>query len=253
MLLNCWNYAKDRSYSIVDDMACPDWERAETCNAEDETAHSETLVPSGIGEFLEVRVLHLLEEDEADGTEDIHSCHNDGSDGDDGAATVECVGILKRTVEDCHLGDETGEARQTEVGKTCNNVAYGEERHYLHQAAKLAYVTGVGTAVNHTDEGEEEGCHKSVREHLKNGTGARHTGHHKKSEQHQTAVRHRRVGIDELQVGLHTSGESSIYDRDCGKDKEYPCQIMGSLRQEEHGDAEATVTTKFHKHTGMEH
>ena len=30
--------------------------------------------------------------------------------------------ILERTYEDGHLGNETGEARQTEVGKAGNNV-----------------------------------------------------------------------------------------------------------------------------------
>ena len=87
-------------------MACPDWERTETGYAEDKAAHSETLVPCGVGKLLEVRVLHLLEEDEAYCTEDIYGCHNDGCNGDDGASTMECVGILKRTVEDGHLSDE---------------------------------------------------------------------------------------------------------------------------------------------------
>ena len=63
-------------------------------------------IKCGVGKLLEVRVLHLLEEDKAYSTENIYGCHNDGCNGDDGAATMECVGILKRTVEDGHLSDE---------------------------------------------------------------------------------------------------------------------------------------------------
>ena len=107
-------------------------------------------------------ILHLLEEDEAYGTEDVNSSHNDGCDSYDGTATMECVCIFERAVEDCHLSNEAREARKTEVGQTSNDITYREERHDLHKTSELTNVASVGTSVNHTNQGKEEGCHKTV-------------------------------------------------------------------------------------------
>ena len=45
-----------------------------------------------------------------------------------------------------------------------------------------------GTSVYHTDKGEEQGCHQSVREHLQHGTRASCLVHHQDGEQHQAAM-----------------------------------------------------------------
>ena len=75
---------------------------------------------------------------------------------------MESAGILKRAHEDGHLGNEAREAGQTEVGQTGDDIAHRKEWHDLHQTSQTAYVTRVCTTVYHTDEGEEEGRHKSV-------------------------------------------------------------------------------------------
>ena len=101
---------------------------------------------------------------------------------------MEGVRVLERTDEHGHLGNEAAQARKTEVGETGNHIAYAEERHDFHQSAHLTDVTGVGTSVNHTDEGKEEGGHQTVAQHLQDGTRAARAGHHQQGEEHQTAV-----------------------------------------------------------------
>ena len=58
--------------------------------------------------------------------------------------------------------------------------------------------------VNHTDDSKEEGCHQTVGQHLDNGTGDGGLGYHAEGEEHHTAVGYRAIGIDVLEVGLHT-------------------------------------------------
>ena len=60
----------------------------------------------------------------------------------------------------------------------------------------------MGTSVYHTDKGEEQGCHQSVREHLQNSTRASCLVHHQNGEQHQTAMADGRVGVDILHAGV---------------------------------------------------
>lgn len=71
------NNSKNIAYSTVDYVACPDWEATETCNTCDEAYNGYLLVPCSISELLIVWVGNLLEEDEANSTEDIHSSYDD--------------------------------------------------------------------------------------------------------------------------------------------------------------------------------
>lgn len=103
-------------------------------------------------------------------------------------ATMELVWILERTHEDSHLSDETRETRQTKVGQTGNDIAHCEERHNLHQAVQIADVTSVGTTIDHTDEGKEQCCHQTMRQHLQNSTCARGLCHHQQGKENQSAV-----------------------------------------------------------------
>ena len=109
------------------------------------------------------------------------------------------------------------------------------------------------TSVDHTDQGEEQGCHQTVGQHLQDSTRAGRRVHHQDGEEHQTAVGYGRVGVDILQVGLYASREGTVNHRDTRQDEEDPRQFVGSLRHQEHGDAEATVTSQFHQYTGMQH
>ena len=43
--------------------------------------------------------------------------------------------------------------------------------------------------INHTDNGEEEGGHQTVRQHLEDCTSSSSLGHHTESEEHHTTVR----------------------------------------------------------------
>ena len=71
------------------------------------------------------------------------------------------------------------------IGKTGDYIADSQKRHNLHQTGEFADVTRMGTSVYHTDKGEEQGCHQSVREHLQNSTRASCLVHHQDGEQHQ--------------------------------------------------------------------
>ena len=111
----------------------------------------------------------------------------------------------------------------------------------------------MGTTVDHTYERKEEGCHKSVGEHLQDGTGDGSLVEHEDGEEHEAAVAHGGVGVDILQVGLHAGREGTIDHRNGSEDEEYPRQFVGSVRQEVHGNAEAAVASELHQHAGMEH
>ena len=198
-------------------------------------------------------IVDLLEKYLSDDAEDVDGGDDYRRTGDDGARAAEHVGILERAHEDGHLGNEAGEAGKSEVSQTGDDVAAGKEGHDFHQSAQVAHVAGVGTAVDHSDEGEEEGRHESVGKHLQDGTGTTGAGHHEQGEEHQAAVAHRRVGIDVLQVGLHACAEGSVDYRDGSEDKEYPAEFLCSLGEQVHGHAEAAIASEFHQHAGMEH
>ena len=111
----------------------------------------------------------------------------------------------------------------------------------------------MGAAVNHTDEGKEERCHEAVREHLQHGTRHGRLVEHEDGEEHHAAVAHRRVGIDILEVGLHTCAKCAIDDADAREREKYPAQLRCGIGHQEDGDAEAAVASQFHEHAGMEH
>ncbi len=104
-----------------------------------------------------------------------------------------------------------------------------------------------------TDEGKEEGRHQTVRQHLEHSTGHGRLTHHQQGEEHESAVRHRRVGIDILQVGLYTGTQGTVDHRDRGEDEEDPGEILGSLGQQIHGYTEAAIASELHQHTSVEH
>ena len=108
----------------------------------------------GVGHFLEKNLAHHAE--------NIDGGNDDGAACDDGAGCVEVAGHLKRTYEDGHLSDETGETGETQVGQTSDDITHREEGHNLHQSTQLTDITSVSTAINHTDEGKEESRHQSV-------------------------------------------------------------------------------------------
>ncbi len=76
---------------------------------------------------------------------------------------------------------------------------------------------------------------------------------HQDGEEHESAVAHRRVCVDILEVGLHTCAECTVDHRDTCQDEEYPGEFGSSLGHQIDGHAEAAVAAKFHKHAGMEH
>ena len=109
------------------------------------------------------------------------------------------------------------------------------------------------TAIDHTDQREEESRHQTMGEHLHDSTGHRGCVEHQDCEEHQTAVADGRICVDILEVGLHTCAERTIDNGDTREDKEYPGKFLSGIRHQIDGDTEATVTTKFHEHAGMEH
>ena len=90
-------------------------------------------------------------------------------------------------------------------------------------------------------------------EHLEHSTGAGRLVEHQDGEQHEAAVRHGTVGVDVLEVGLHTGAEGTVDHGDAREDEEYPTELVGSLGHEVHGNAEAAVATQLHEYAGMQH
>ena len=161
-----------------------------------------------------------------DDAQDVDRRDDDRRAGDDGHHAVERVGVHKRAVEDGHFGHEAAQARQPEVGQTRDHIPDREERHHLHQPAQLADVPRVGAAVDHADQREEEGRHQAVAQHLEHGARTGRGVHHQNGEQHQSAVRHRGVGVDVLEVGLHAGREGAVDDGNRCQDDKYPAQFM---------------------------
>ena len=77
-------------------------------------------------------------------------------------------------------------------------------------------------AVDHTDQGEEQGGHQAVGEHLHHGSRHGRLVQHQDGEQYQPAVAHGRVGVDVFQVRLHDGRVSPVNDADAREDDEYP-------------------------------
>ena len=231
---------------MLDSLVDPVGEATYTCDAENKSHRSYALEPCGIGESQMMFIIHRTQKELAYNTEDIDCCDDDRACSGDYECAMEEVGVLEATEEDCHLGYETGKTGKTERGETGDHIAYAEVRHDFHQAAHLADVTCMGSAINHTDEGEEEGCHQTVGEHLKDSTGHRCSVEHEDGEEHHAAVGDGGVSVDILEVGLHTCGEGSVDDTDTCKDNEDPGEFVSGLRKEVDGDTEASVATEFH-------
>ena len=189
----------------------------------------------------------------ANESKDIDCSDYDTGAGNNRPRTVEDIHMLECTVEDGHFGNETAESRKSEVSKSGNYIADSQERHNLHQTGELAYVTGMSAAVYHTDKGKEQGSHQSVAEHLQDSTGTSCLVHHQDGEEYETAVRYGRICVDILQVRLYTSRESTVNYGNTSQDKEDPAKFLGSFGHQIHGDTEATITSKFHQYTCMEH
>ena len=151
-----------RHKRVVDNVARPKRGDTEACHTEYQAADSHALVPCSVGKSLVMRIGHLTIKNLAHYTKNVHSRNDYTRAGNYRSGAVEYVVVHERTYEYRHLGNEARETWQTKVGKTGNDIADTKERHNLHQAAKLAYVTGMCTAVNHTDKCEEQGRHQSV-------------------------------------------------------------------------------------------
>ena len=108
-------------------------------------------------------------------------------------------------------------------------------------------------AVDHADQRKEECRHQAVAQHLQHGARAGRGVHHQDGEQYQPAVRHRRVGVDVFEVGLHAGREGAVHDRDRRQGDEYPAQLVRRFGHEVHRHAETTVAAQLHQHAGMEH
>ena len=80
-------------------------------------------------------------------------------------------------------------------------------------------------------------------QHLQDGTGSTHARHHQQSEQYQSAVAYRRVGVDVFQVGLHYGTERSVHHGNGGQYQEEIAPDSGTGRHQVHGDAETSVTS----------
>ena len=243
----------DGQYAVADHVADPPRCHTQGSYADDEDNHGRALVPRGVCQLQVVLVGAGAIQDLAHQSQDVDSGDDDGGGGDDRPRAVEDIGVLEGTGEDGHLGHEAAQTGQAEVGQTGNHIADGEEGHDLHQAVQLADITGVRAAVDHTDQGEEQGRHQAVRQHLQDGTRAGCLIHHQDGEEHQAAVRHGGVGVDILQVRLYAGREGSVDDGDARQDEEDPGQLVGSLGHEEHGDAEAAVASQLHQHAGVQH
>ena len=171
-------------------IAYPEWCQSESGYSSDKADNSEAFVPCGICEFQMLGILASSVQNLSYHTEDIHCRNHNTHCSNHCTDTVEDVRVLERTYEYSHFGNEAAQSGKTEVGKTGNDIAHGKERHNLHQTSELADIACVSPSVNHTDKSKEEGCHKSVAEHLKDGSCGTYLSHHQKGEKNQTAVTH---------------------------------------------------------------
>jgi len=92
-----------------------------------------------------------------------------------------------------------------------------------------------------------------VGEHLEDGTRDGGLRTHEQGEEHHATVGDGGVGVDVLQVGLHTGRERAIDHGDGREDEEDRTPELQGVGHEEHRDAQAAVATELHQHTSMEH
>ena len=135
---------------------------------------------------------------------------------------MEGVRFLEGPDEDGHFSHESAESRETEGGKAGDDVADAEVGHDFHESAHFPDVAGVRAPVDHADEGEEEGGHQAVGEHLHDGSRHGRLVEHEDGKEYEPAVADGGVGVDVFQVGLHDGGVGPVYDADAREDDEYP-------------------------------
>ena len=112
------------SNSIVDDVLSPQRSKAKTSDTEDKSTHGNSLIPCGIGEFIELWIWYFLIKYLTNDTKDIDSRDNYRCAGNYGTSAMEGVCVLERSDEDVHLSDEARETWQSEVCKTGNYVSH---------------------------------------------------------------------------------------------------------------------------------
>ena len=165
-------------HAVANHAANPPRCQAKGCHAGYEDDDSRAFVPRGIGQRQVVLVGAGAVQYLSNQSQNVDRRDDDRGAGDDSPRAMEGIGMLKGTVEYGHFGYEAAEARQTEVGKTGNDIAHREEGHDFHQARQFADVTCVSAPVNHADEGKEQSRHQSVAQHLEYGAGAGCLVHH---------------------------------------------------------------------------
>ena len=118
-----------RAYAVAYKFAYPKRSDTEAGNANYKRYYGKALIPCSVGELEVLGIGACAVKNLTHKAQDVNRRYNDTRCGHDGEHATECIGVFKRTHEDCHLGNEAAEARQTEVGKTGNHIANGKERH----------------------------------------------------------------------------------------------------------------------------
>ena len=183
----------------------------------------------------------------------VHGCRRDTEDGEDGHETRDGGILLERTDEDVAFGDEPAEPRQSEAGKTGDDESYTEERELAHDAAHLRDVAGVRAFVNHADRGEEQPGQEAVRNHLEASTAKAHWRKRREAKEDESQVADGTVGGDVLEVLVADGDEGAKHHVENQESDDIGKPELGCFGHEEHGDAQASVSTHLHHDACREH
>ena len=91
------------SNSIIDDVLSPQRSKTKTSDTEDKSTHGNSLIPCGIGEFIELWIGYFLIKYLSNDTKDIDSRDDYRCAGNYGTSAMEGVCVLERAHEDVHL------------------------------------------------------------------------------------------------------------------------------------------------------
>ena len=139
------------------------------------------------------------------------------------------------------LADESGRARQPDIGQREHHEGEGVNRHAIDQPAIGRDLAGVHAVVDDADAEEQSGRDDAVRDHLEDAAGDALRRHREQPHGDEAHMRHRRIGDELLHVLLHQGDQRGVDDGDDRERVDQRREIDRGLREHRQREAQEAV------------
>ena len=127
------------------------------------------------------------------------------------------------------------------------------ERHPLHEAAIGGDLAGVHPVVDHADAEEERAGDDAVRDHQEQGALDALLVHGEEAQRHEAHMRHRRIGDELLDVGLHQRDQRGEDDRDHREREHHRREGVARVREHRQRDPDEAVAAHLQEDARQDH